>query len=262
VETWNGVKWISFCDDSGGGSSGPGQGVVNGSGGNTLTFMTYNLGASSALKWMTADQQAAHTTAADTYGDLYQWGRKADGHEKRTSPRYPTNDGSAENGVVSGAGNFDANGQIIAVHSAYGKFIKQDAYPIDWRSPQIDALWNSGTESAPAKTANDPCPAGWRVPTNSEWQSVMSENQWTWVDTPIPGCKISPDGGTTTTLFLPAAGIRHFAFGALLSVGTLGSYISSTAGSSYSRSLAFHSTSVSNSLVSRAQGASVRCVAE
>jgi uncharacterized protein (TIGR02145 family) len=257
VETWNGVKWISFCDDSGGGSSGPGQGVVNGSGGTTLTFMTYNLGASSAMKWMTADQQAAHTTAEDTYGDLYQWGRKADGHEKRTSPRYPTNNGSIENGIVSGTGNFDANDQIIAGHSAYGKFIKQNASPFDWRSPNINDLWNSGTESAPVKTANDPCPAGWRVPTQAEWESVVSENQWTRVYTPIPGCKISPDGGTTTTLFLPDAGLRD------CYSGLINSFVDGNYWSSNGPDYAYYLKNTNGGMAERKGfGNSIRCISE
>jgi len=58
----------------------------------------------------------------EDYGALFQWGRKGDGHEQRTSPNYPTNDNSAENGVVSGSG-LDANGQIVGTHAAYGKFI-------------------------------------------------------------------------------------------------------------------------------------------
>jgi hypothetical protein len=41
-----------------------------------VTWMDRNLGASRA---------ATSSTDADAYGDLYQWGRAADGHQKRTS---------------------------------------------------------------------------------------------------------------------------------------------------------------------------------
>ncbi len=35
--------------------------------------------------------------------------------------------------------------------------------------------WNTGTEAAPVKnTTNDPCPAGWRVPTRNEWNLLLA----------------------------------------------------------------------------------------
>ena len=76
------------------------------------------------IKWATRNL-AAHGKFVENpedYGALFQWGRKGDGHEQRTSPNYPTNDNSTENGVVGGSG-LDANGQIVGTHAAYGKFI-------------------------------------------------------------------------------------------------------------------------------------------
>ncbi|GHE36681.1 hypothetical protein GCM10017764_19800 [Sphingobacterium griseoflavum] len=35
--------------------------------------------------------------------------------------------------------------------------------------------WNTGSETAPVKnTANDPCPAGWRIPTRTEWNLLLA----------------------------------------------------------------------------------------
>jgi len=88
------------------------------------------------VKWATRNL-ASHGKFVDNpkdYGALFQWGRKGDGHEQRTGPRYPTNSSNQENGVVSGGG-LDANGQIVSTHAAYGKFIKQNESPFDWRSP-------------------------------------------------------------------------------------------------------------------------------
>ncbi|WP_166336715.1 fibrobacter succinogenes major paralogous domain-containing protein [Sphingobacterium chungjuense] len=34
--------------------------------------------------------------------------------------------------------------------------------------------WNTGSETAPVRTASDPCPAGWRVPTRTEVQQLLA----------------------------------------------------------------------------------------
>ncbi|MDR0232687.1 MAG: Ig-like domain-containing protein, partial [Dysgonamonadaceae bacterium] len=63
------------------------------------------------VKWATHNL-ASHgkfVEKPEDYGALFQWGRKGDGHEQRTSSNYPTNDYSQENGVVSGTG-LDAHG--------------------------------------------------------------------------------------------------------------------------------------------------------
>ena len=235
VETWNGTKWLSFCGDSG-----FAQGVVMGAGGTKLKFMSYNLGAADVVKNMTADQQAAHTTPEDTYGDLYQWGRMADGHEKRTSP------------VIAGpVSALDGNGQPTG--ATIGSFIANGWPPYDWRTPQDPTLWGV------PKTVQDPCPSGWRVPTNAEWDAVVLNNTLTLQSSPVPGYRISPDGGTTTTLFLPAAGFRwNFNYGPFLGVGTSGIYWSSSAGIELAFMLYRSSTGFSD----RADGLSIRCVAE
>nr|WP_199162069.1 FISUMP domain-containing protein [Elizabethkingia sp. ASV34] len=38
--------------------------------------------------------------------------------------------------------------------------------------PIPDKGWNSGTEEVPVKTSLDPCPDGYRIPTNTEWNSL------------------------------------------------------------------------------------------
>jgi uncharacterized protein (TIGR02145 family) len=215
--------------------------------------------------WATCNL-ATHGTFADNpedYGALFQWGRQGDGHEQRTSPNYPTNDTSTENGIVSGAANFDANGQIISTHTAYGKFIKQYNLPCNWRSPQNDSFWNAGNEAVPVKTANDPCPAGWRVPSQTEYASLVAAGSvWTTVD----GVNGRLFGSGNNALFLPAAGNRFDQSGTILNVGTNGYYWSSSSNSGASANGAYNLnfTASNVSLVSSrsAIGYCIRCVKE
>lgn len=242
--------------------------------GGWITFMCYNLGVAEATKTKTPQQmwETTSPTGATTdntiYGDLYQWGRKTDGHEKRTSQSYPTNNTSSETGPIANA-NVDANGQVNSGHASYGKFIKNNASPYDWRATQVTTLWGA------TKTANDPCPAGWRVPTQAEWGSIFrggttsgtsgtaTANTWTWNSSGTAGYKISPDGGTNYTLFLPAAGSRLYRTSALSSAGSSGYYWSSTVTSTTSYYLYFNSSDVyPGNNYYRAFGFSVRCVAE
>ncbi len=78
------------------------------------------------------------------YGWLYQWGRPADGHESRTSP--------TDNTTV----DYDVPG--------HGRFIINNAFPSDWRLPQNNGLWQG------ENGLNNPCPPGFRIPTQAEWQ--------------------------------------------------------------------------------------------
>jgi uncharacterized protein (TIGR02145 family) len=253
MEYWNGKKWISQC-----GSSDPDPDPVP-------DPETYDEGVIiNGVKWATRNL-AAHGKFVENpedYGALFQWGRVGDGHEQRTSQNYPTNDNTEESGAVSGDENFDANGQIINTHAAYGKFIKQSFSPFDWRSPQIGTLWNSGSETAPVKTANDPCPTGWRVPTQPELAS-LGGGAWesNWNGTSVNGRVF---GSTSPFLFLPAVGYRNYSSGALYYQGSRGYYWSSTqSNATLAYSLLFYSSSVNASYdFNKASGFSIRCVAE
>ena len=210
--------------------------------GGKLTFMCYNLGANSD---MTIDQQRAYAsrnnTDAGVYGDLYQWGRPTDGHEKRTSS------------VARGPVSFDAKGSSFVINSNA---------PIDWVSPQNPNLWGS------TKTANDPCPDGWRVPTRAEWNSILDTDTNTIQEITsgaTRGYLVTPVGSSSPKLFLPAAGWRGYGDGVLSgSTGTYGYYWSSTTSGTDSYFITLSSGAVTGSAAliadARAYGRSVRCV--
>jgi len=208
------------------------------------------------VRWATRNLDiGGHFVAKpEDYGALFQWGRRADGHESRTSFAYPTNDESEENGVVN-VSELDTYGQIPTTHAAYGKFVKQSDDPYDWRTPQDDNLWGV------AKTANDPSPTGWRVPTHEELESLANEtyvtHEWT-TKNGINGYRFT-DKATGNTLFLPAAGERNPNSSTLIYAGMVGSYWGSSVTGAYY--LSFFSGTVDPSYY-RAAGRSLRCVAE
>ncbi|GAB6007870.1 fibrobacter succinogenes major paralogous domain-containing protein [Dysgonomonas reticulitermitis] len=231
--------------------------------GDWKNFLCYNLGANFMLDPFTYKSNG-DDVGGDIKGDLYQWGRVADGHEKRNSDRYPTNDDSQENGAVPDA-DLDANDlQVSSSSDAYHKFIKNDGiYRADWRQTQKDNLWGDGNqdEDVDKVVANDPCPPGWKVPSQKQWASIFtsmtSPNIWTWT---TDGYKVG------SSLYLPAAGTRSNNTGTLNNVDVRGDYWSSTVYNTlvyaiYLNSFGSAQIYPANSY-SRALGHSVRCVAE
>lgn len=178
------------------------------------TWMDRNLGASRA---------ATSSTDTEAYGDLYQWGRAADGHQLRTS------------GTKTNLSNSDTPG--------HGDFILSPDSPWDWRSTQNDNLWQG------VNGINNPCPAGFRLPTEVE----LNAERASWSSNNIAGAFASP-------LKLPMAGVRELGNGSLRYVGSRGYYWSGTVDGSRSRRLSFYSTGAAMNSLHRALGGSVRCI--
>ena len=204
-------------------------------GGTIKDFATHNLGADISLDPYTYVVGNADGSGG-TLGYLYQWGRQTDGHELRNS--------SAQSGPVSAP---------IA-----NKFITNSTYPSDWLSTQSSTLWLDAS-----KAANDPCPTGYKVPSQNQWSglfinnsstsafapSAATQNTWTWTGN---GFMVG------TALYLPAAGSRG-----ATGVSYTGYYWSSTANGSASHSFSFKSTSITAAnALNRATGMSIRCIAQ
>ena len=198
-----------------------------------LTWLDRNLGAS---------QVAASSTDSDSYGDLYQWGRAKEGHESRTSSTY----------IAAALGNTEASTATPNSGEDWdGDFIIEA--PFGWLLPPDDDLWQG------VNGENNPCPNGYRLPTEAEW--LAESSNWN-----------NPQDAFESVLKLSAAGYRvpvsnsNFGLtaGDIEDVGDLGNYWSSTIdGPNNAKLLDFIGGFFpGSSLISilRSQGASVRCI--
>ncbi|MCT4329465.1 hypothetical protein HZP13_07025 [Elizabethkingia anophelis] len=83
-----------------------------------------------------------------------------------------------------------------------------------------DNAWNSGTEAAPVKTGNDPCPQNYRIPTRTELQSLLDgttkTETGTFNDSPtnFSAAKVyTSNRNSSVKLTFPAIGARNAAAG-------------------------------------------------
>ena len=198
----------------------------------TTVVMTVTSPATSKI-WMDRNlgawQVATASDDALSYGDLYQWGRSADGHQCRDSDTIKQQATYAHVNVGD---------------SWYGKFITR--LNANWLQDGDNyTLWNGITGT------NNPCPSGFRVPTEADWQAEVDD--WD---------NIYTADAYNSFLKLPAPHNRPW-YGEIDEnfVGTYAVYWSSTTDGSKSKALSFSPTygNLGGSYV-RAVGAAVRCV--
>ncbi|WP_411898219.1 hypothetical protein [Elizabethkingia occulta] len=168
------------------------------------------------------------------------------------------------------AGNHGAKYQWGAQTEETGRYISQaddqnnSGAISGWNTtPKPDDSW-----SDTSKTANDPCPSGYRVPTIAQWEAVIDNNpniervgSWA-TDGNYTSALYIRNSSNIRTLMLPAAGYRHTPEGTLYNRGNSGYYRSSSGATSNAYFLYFNSSSVNTSITNSTYGFSVRCVAE
>lgn len=173
------------------------------------------------------------------------------------------------NGVTWANCNVDAPGTFAASPASAGMFYQWNR-KIGWTNfdPLVNSndgtTWDGSTPSGTEWTsANNPCPVGWRVPTQSELSSLANAGSvWTsnYNDTGVAGriFGVSPDA-----IFLPATGYRNLSDGSLSSQGSYGAYWSSTPTGNDAYYLFFNNGNVyPNYYNYRSYGFPVRCVVE
>lgn len=177
------------------------------------------------------------TSATDTaaFGDVFQWGRWDDGHQKRN--------------VATGAAPVTNNPGGVGTNNA--TFFT--GTPGWWTGGTLTDTW-SGSTPAQASSVNgcDPCKAigaGWRLPTQQEWATIVSNENIT-----------SPATAYSSNLKLTTGGNRNSS-GNYDFAGTRGYYWSSTTSSTGAKYL-YYSSAITNPSAGglRAQGMSIRCL--
>jgi uncharacterized protein (TIGR02145 family) len=210
--------------------------TIKGVTGTLIPLLPYGAGTVTSAEgriWMDrnlgASRVATSSTDSEAYGDLYQWGRLADGHENRVSSTTTT-----------------LSSTDIPGHSTF--IIGDTDTNFDWRSPQNDNLWQG------ASGINNPCPPGFRLPTHEEWNTERAS----WSSNDAVGAFASP-------LKLPLAGGRLPQDGSLLYVGTSALLWSSTTTATFPDKTSSDGMTIDPSDVQwapcfRGSGLSVRCI--
>lgn len=198
-------------------------------------WMDRNLGAT---------QVATSLTDHLAYGDLYQWGRLADGHQLIN--RISATEATPVNGTTPLLSLTDT--------PLTPDFIVTALVPFDWRVEQNDNLWQG------VNGINNPCPSGYRIPTieelDAEWNAFLPQ---------------TAQGAFDSGLKFTAAGFRAgftsasvAAAGDIVYTGLYGAYMSSSLVGDDWEGTGFYNGALINSAnadpAEKSNAVSVRCI--
>ena len=168
------------------------------------------------------------------------------------------------NGIRWATRNLESPERFAPAPESLGMFYQwnRDRRGFPARGSTVSGMRNSASSGTFWTNSNDPCPPGWRVPNQWEFQSLLNSG---YVWTTRHGVSGKLFGTAPNQIFLPAVGRRAggHSNGRLDHAGTQGNYWSSTgvAGGNNAQALWFHSNGARIQSTSRVQGMSIRCVA-
>jgi len=196
-------------------------------------WLSNNLGADYANLSSSSFSLTGQATAYDdyhAYGSLFQWGRDSDGHELITWTSTTT--GTAKYGTTSTTSSTDTPSHALFITSGD-----------DWRSSKNDSLWQgvSGT--------NNPCPDGFRLPTNDEITALFT----------VAGISNYTTAASSKLRF-SVPGLRNNSNGTLYNAGSYGYCWSSSVFDTYASYRYFYYSGTNPNAAERGVGFSVRCI--
>ncbi|WP_459188980.1 FISUMP domain-containing protein [Parabacteroides sp. APC149_11_2_Y6] len=258
--------------------------------GKTYYWSPVNLGATEIPTTVPSASSTAGGTndITSTCGLLYQWGRQygftntnnsditnAEKFDGKTDPLgFPTGEGALadmspwdKKFIVYSSSNPNTQYNWLlfteGADNPSGSAMPDNAwYQKLWN---LDEVANSSIVATTVrKTSSDPCPAGWRVPTAAEWQTIGADDSSTGKTWNSSTHLLTISAANSLQLILPAAGYRDGSNGSSNGQGSGGYYWSSSVPSSSTgaRNVGFLSATFYQGTNDRASGFSVRCLQE
>ena len=195
-------------------------------------WLNNNLGAdysNTAKSSFNLAQQATAIGDYKAYGSLYQWGRPSDGHEL---VNWLSSTTSNFTGTTATKSTTDVPGNALFITGQ------------DWRSTQNDNLWQG------ENGVNNPCPFGFRLPTNPELTALWAAEGITNYTTAV-----------NSSLKFPITGYRNLAEGFINSPNDALYLWSSTAnGTNVDVRRIINTVTTSTNPYNRSYGFPVRCI--
>ena len=165
---------------------------------------------------------------SECFGDYYQWGRDADGHEKRDSNTSTT--------------------LLATFNVVNGTFIKTQIAPSDWTTETNATLRELNWKKTDGTSI---CPLGYRVPTKEEFEN----------ETELAADSVTNiSDAFASFLKIPAAGYRNTSFAYLSGEGITARIWTSDFHSTNAVNYSISATEINDFGNGRANGYSVRCI--